>query len=312
MISIIVPVYNSEATLDECIGSILKQKYQDFEILLVNDGSKDKSGEICDKYSENDKRIRTFHQINKGVSAARNTGLENMEGEFVTFCDSDDTVEENWLQDFIDNYNGEDILYQNIIYKYNDQRALRKKVRVNTGEGIKKNILDLYKNYALGHVVVGLLRTDIIKEHNLKFNTEYVYREDLNFVLRYLMYAKSVNIIDAANYIYNYPVSHRSYRNYNASHLKAIFEELYLIKELTKGTAGAKKDISCILYGEIITILYSVSAQLGEKEILQNLKKLRDSGLKPYNMKPRLKIFHYINIISPFLANKILVMKAKK
>ena len=102
MISIIVPVYNAEKTLPQCIDSILSQKYSDFEVLLIDDGSTDNSGRLCDTYSQKDKRIRVFHQENQGVSAARNLGLEQMKGEFVTFCDSDDWVEDTWLLDYMD------------------------------------------------------------------------------------------------------------------------------------------------------------------------------------------------------------------
>lgn len=90
MISIIVPVYNTEKYLYRCIQSILAQTYTDFELLLINDGSTDFSGEICDKYAKIDSRVRVFHKENGGVSSVRNLGLDNAMGELVMFCDSDD------------------------------------------------------------------------------------------------------------------------------------------------------------------------------------------------------------------------------
>lgn len=90
LISIIVPVYNSEQTLNRCIDSILGQTYRNFELLLINDGSKDRSGEICDEYAQKDSRVKVFHKENGGVSSARNVGLDNARGEWVTFVDSDD------------------------------------------------------------------------------------------------------------------------------------------------------------------------------------------------------------------------------
>ena len=89
-ISIIVPVYNVELFLPRCIDSILNQSFVDFELLLIDDGSKDKSGEICDEYAEKDKRIKVFHKVNGGVSSARNLGLEKSKGEYITFVDADD------------------------------------------------------------------------------------------------------------------------------------------------------------------------------------------------------------------------------
>lgn len=93
LISVIVPVYNVEAYLPRCIDSILAQTYENLDILLVNDGSKDRSGAICDEYAQKDPRIRVFHKENGGQSTARNLALDAMEGEYVTFVDSDDWLE---------------------------------------------------------------------------------------------------------------------------------------------------------------------------------------------------------------------------
>ena len=93
LISIIVPVYNTEKYLDRCIQSILSQTYTNFELLLIDDGSTDSSGAICDSYAEQDSRVRVFHKPNGGVSSARNMGLDNALGEWIIFCDSDDWID---------------------------------------------------------------------------------------------------------------------------------------------------------------------------------------------------------------------------
>ena len=100
-ISVIVPVYNTEKFLQRCIDSVLAQTYQDFELLLIDDGSKDSSDTICDEYAAQDTRVKVFHKENGGVSSARNVGLDNARGEWITFVDSDDYIEENYLQTFI-------------------------------------------------------------------------------------------------------------------------------------------------------------------------------------------------------------------
>ena len=97
MISIITPVYNAEKYLRCCIDSIIAQTFTDFELLLIDDGSKDKSGAICDEYAAKDARIRVFHKENGGVSSARNLGLDNAKGEWITFIDSDDWVKQDYL-----------------------------------------------------------------------------------------------------------------------------------------------------------------------------------------------------------------------
>lgn len=90
VISVIVPVYNAEKYLSRCIDSILVQRFKDLELLLIDDGSKDGSGKICDEFAEKDKRVNVFHKVNGGVSSARNFGLEKSKGEYVTFVDADD------------------------------------------------------------------------------------------------------------------------------------------------------------------------------------------------------------------------------
>ena len=104
-ISIIVPIYKTEQYLQRCIDSILAQTFTNFELLLIEDGSPDNSGKICDKYALKDSRIKVYHKENGGVSSARNLGLDHATGEWITFCDSDDWVNKDWLELFILNSN---------------------------------------------------------------------------------------------------------------------------------------------------------------------------------------------------------------
>lgn len=98
-ISVIVPVYNAEKYLHRCVDSILSQTFTDFEVLLINDGSTDTSGVICDEYAQKDARVRVFHKENGGVSSARNVGIKNMRGLYSIHVDSDDWVEPSYLKD---------------------------------------------------------------------------------------------------------------------------------------------------------------------------------------------------------------------
>lgn len=103
LISVIVPVYNAEQYLTECINSILNQTYTNLEIILVDDGSTDRSGEICDIYKEKDSRVRVYHKKNEGVSTARNLGLKHCSGKYITFVDSDDYVSRYYLEKLYQN-----------------------------------------------------------------------------------------------------------------------------------------------------------------------------------------------------------------
>ena len=120
MISIIVPVYNTEKYLDQCIQSILSQTYTDFELLLIDDGSTDSSGVICDRYAEQDSRVRVFHKPNGGVSSARNIGLDNTKGEWITFLDSDDWIAPSMLDEVYKTamVNDADMVFVDINYNY--------------------------------------------------------------------------------------------------------------------------------------------------------------------------------------------------
>jgi len=97
-LSVIVPVYNAEKYLEECVESILQQSFASIEILLINDGSRDSSGIMCDSFAKKDSRIRVFHKDNGGVSSARNLGLDNARGEWICFVDSDDWLEQGYFE----------------------------------------------------------------------------------------------------------------------------------------------------------------------------------------------------------------------
>ena len=109
MISVIVPVYNVEEYLEECLKSIQKQTYSDIEVILVNDGSTDRSKEICERYCEKDSRFKLVNQENKGLSGARNRGMLESKGEFISFVDSDDVLKEDMLEQLMKQMTSEDI-----------------------------------------------------------------------------------------------------------------------------------------------------------------------------------------------------------
>ena len=97
-VSVIVPLYNAEKYAKRCIESVLRQTYNNYELILIDDGSKDRTGEICDHYADIDSRIKVIHKKNGGVSSARNKGLQEAQGEWITFLDADDWIEPNFLK----------------------------------------------------------------------------------------------------------------------------------------------------------------------------------------------------------------------
>lgn len=205
LVSIIIPVYNVEMYLDECLNSVINQDYKNLEIILVDDGSTDKSGEICDKFAKKDNRIKVIHQKNAGVSSARNKGLDSKSGDFVTFVDSDDTMGKehilnmvNLLKDDADMVCmplNKNIITQNI-REFNGIKSLRYILREQYGK---------YLNYSWSNCNK-LFKSDVIK--NIRYLSDEKVGEDLSFSWKAFLSSKKV--IFGNKKTYNYRVSDTS------------------------------------------------------------------------------------------------------
>ena len=203
-ISIIVPIYNTEKYLHRCIDSILAQSFSRFELLLINDGSQDNSGKICDDYAAKDSRVRVFHKENGGVSSARNLGLDNARGEWITFVDSDDFVYENYLENFDVFTNKDyDLINQGLKIDKNFNGCSEFKFSFN---GERDNWLnEATLNGTFGYIVIKLFKSEIIKTNKIYFNTEIRFQEDELFILSYLAVCKSIKSVPKVGYFYFVP-----------------------------------------------------------------------------------------------------------
>lgn len=198
LITVIVPVYQAEKHLDKCINSILGQTYPHFELILIDDGSFDISGEICDKYAKIDRRVQVKHTVNQGVSAARNEGLALARGEYIAFVDSDDWIEPEFLETGVTTLlqEGGDLFLSGLQEEtYQDG----KRICLNTSQGLDKKytIKDLLDAFNVDYpflLICGptckLYRRDIIKTHNLAFDIQTTFGEDMLFNCDYLKNAK--------------------------------------------------------------------------------------------------------------------------
>lgn len=201
LFSIIVPVFKVEKYLSRCIDSILSQTFTDFELLLVDDGSPDNSGHICDKYALVDYRVRVFHKKNGGVSSARNLGLDNAKGKWIVFCDSDDWVENTWLESYHNVINKNfDIIFQGYIQEYHTHHQVHC-IRNAPNKYIDK-ILLLEQKDLLGWTWCKIFKTSIIEDNKIRFNTTLNINEDLLFTLQYCYYARSISILPIEKYHY--------------------------------------------------------------------------------------------------------------
>lgn len=203
-ISIITPVYNVENYISKCIESILKQTFTDFELILINDGSTDKSLEICKKWSNKDIRIKLHDLPNGGVSAARNFGLDNAISDWICFIDSDDYIEKDYLNNFFKaELTYETIVYQGINLNFNDEYKIAFSKYANAHLNINDNT-DIIKQKILydGCPYGKLYNKHIINRYNLRFNTNLSMHEDHVFVWTYLQHMKKIVLIEDMSYNY--------------------------------------------------------------------------------------------------------------
>lgn len=245
MISVIIPVYNSEKYLDSCIQSVLSQLDVEFEVLLINDGSTDKSGYICDQYAKQDPRIIVFHSENKGVSSARNLGLLYSRGEWVTFVDSDDTVAPNMLQSLLVAAMAEnaDIAYCDFNMVYSDKVE---PFRLADTSATKK---ELIRNWILNVWTVvagGLYRRSLFYENSIVFPVEYNYCEDFTVSVKLRWFSQKT--IHVKECFYNYI-------RYNNSSLTNALEDVKLPQEI-------------LAFNDILNFLRSQGADVDYEEFL--------------------------------------------
>lgn len=207
LISIIVPIFNSERYLDKCILSILAQTYTYWELLLIDDGSTDSSGAICDTYAAQDDRIRVFHKPNGGVSSARNLGLDNAKGEWVTFVDSDDWIMPMYLTHMYEHIANVDLIVSSVTSYNNNGHMIR---LYNSYIPAFLNSTDthlLFEKYDLHSRTSPwskLYKLSVINNVNLRFDEAMHHGEDLIFLYRYLLECNNFYITGDCDYCYLY------------------------------------------------------------------------------------------------------------
>ena len=216
-VSIIVPVYNTEPFLSRCLDSILCQSFTDFELLLIDDGSTDGSGAICDDYAERDSRIRVFHKENGGVSSARNLGIDNSKGEWLYFADSDDELLPNGLQTLVNCIDEDVDVVMGGYEKFNENGDILESIqdRAIVTLNRKQSLLSLYQGHslyysALSYTWMRLFRKTIINHHGIRFDESLMNKEDTLFVAQYLCKSNGVTRFDTT------PVYHYFWRQNSA------------------------------------------------------------------------------------------------
>ena len=207
MVSIIVPIYNAENYLRRCVDSILNQEYTDFELLLVNDGSTDASGDICEEYGDQDPRVIVIQKENTGVSDSRNRALDRARGKYLQFLDSDDWITPDATRLFVraaEEY-GCDMVISDFYRVVGERLSTKGDIEeegVLTREEFAAHMMENPADFYYGVLWNKLYRRDIVEEHNLRMDTDINWCEDFMFNLEYIRYAKVFYALHAPIYYY--------------------------------------------------------------------------------------------------------------
>ncbi len=208
LISILVPCYNVVPWLSRCLESILAQTYTNWEAILVNDGSKDNTGEVLEEYAKLDSRFKVVHQENRGHSGARNTGLNHMSGEWMTWIDADDEVMPDYLEDLIKSATVQHpdaipcdlVIAKNTCIFESGERTIIGKLD-DAVYDVKDYVPQVIPKAIFGGTRI-LLQTQLIKENNLLFDESVVYAEDYLFLQEAILRARRIHTIAKTGYLY--------------------------------------------------------------------------------------------------------------
>lgn len=207
LVSIVVPVYKVEYWLPKCIRSVLAQTYENIELILVDDGSPDNSGKICDNFAKKDNRVKVIHKKNGGVSSARNVGIEAASGDYICFVDSDDWLARDAVETLYAEFLTNDIQIcianlQAISVK-NRQYTVVNSRRIVNFKDPNKLFVDLYQEDPLGGLIGKMFVTTLIKENSIRLKEGMKFGEDVLFLLECYKYCDSISLIEKPVYFYN-------------------------------------------------------------------------------------------------------------
>lgn len=251
MISVIIPVYNAMPFLLECLASISAQTFPDWECILVDDGSTDGSGEICQQWADSDARFRVFRQKNGGPASARNMALRVFRGDYVAFVDADDYVEPEYLSSLFDalNKEGADLAVCGI--------------RLATDKGFEKQIcpisndfFELCKQNLLYGPVVKLYRKSLLELSNARFDVKYRYGEDLMFNISYLKVVSRITTSDICAYHYRRQIDGTLSTIFRADGFQTDYTQWKKLYELFVEKDLINEEAKNYLYGRLWGIVY--------------------------------------------------------
>lgn len=282
--SVIIPVYNAEKTLKRCLDSLLGQKREDTEIILINDGSSDRSREIIEEYERQHPNVRAVHQENAGVSAARNRGLAEAEGTYITFVDSDDYVSEDYFRAMDEAGEREDsdliVFAKDVAGRGIDEKDLYQ--RLCAADTLDKKRQELLKSRIIIEPSFKRFKRELIEKQNLRFIEDMYVGEDFNFCFAYMLACRSIAVVYKKIYIFDVSDLGSLSRKCRSDLVKQLRWE---IKEAVKSvrdsslTAEEKENLLAILDYFMARNVFSCIAETfktGKPSYWKNRKKYRN------------------------------------
>ena len=289
MISVIVPVYNVEKYIRACLDSIINQTYRDLEIILVDDGSTDNSGAICDEYAKKDSRIKVIHKENGGQSVARNIGLQKAKGEFIGFVDSDDSIELDMFESLFSAIQNVDIA----ICGYNLVAGDKRIESGLLGQNKTLNQAELWKEIFgnLNNAVWNkLFRRELLS--GICFDAKFAHGEDLIFNILYLKSAKTGKYIN--RYLYNYykrgdSITTGKFTKRKLLEVDSKDEALRLVQEIYPTMTETAKKYSFRARMNIMRSIYKAKVEMEYKNEIQACEQYVDNHYAKIKNELRIK-----------------------
>lgn len=291
--TVIIPIYNTEKYVERAILSVLNQSYTDFELLLIDDGSTDHTASVCQKCAAMDNRIRYIYQDNLGEGGARNRGLAEAKGEYILFCDSDDTWNPNLLEEVMNVFESKECDLVRFGSESKNQEVYKSEVP-DEGCFSQHDIIveyfengKLYRNLSSG--VWGAYKREIIEKNGLKYTLEMASGLDSMFVMEYLLCCKNIYFIGKQLYVY-YP-TFEDRVNSTARHIKIYYNEYELCELLFKAiytkwnshlSEEEKEKVYAGFYDKVIGRLVRFAAYSSEVTREKDIAHLEAFLLKPY------------------------------
>lgn len=303
LVSILVPCYNCEKFLENCLNSLINQSYKNLEIVCVNDGSIDNTLEILNNFALKDKRIKVFNKENeKSISKTRNFLLEKANGKYLTWVDSDDWVEKNYILDMVNAMENKNV--DLVICGYQKDKKINAKQKIQSKKIYTLNNIDAIKEIATGKLFQGFVCTKLYKTNMIKsfsFSDNISYGEDLLFNYEYLKTIGLVYYFNNSNYHYVFNKKSITKQKFNTSKLTLLDANNYLINDSSTLDFNINKNFKGMLAVNSLGTLIDIKLSKYKDKTLKKQLKNNIKQNKKYviNNKYFSKFHRFILLISP-------------